>query len=114
MAELATLPPAKTLELSPEALIAKAIEHNVSIEALERLMVLREKLRAEHAQAAFFEALAAFQAECPVIVKSSEVEVQPRDGRPYRYRFAPLDKIVTEIREPLARHGLSYTFDSEE
>jgi ERF superfamily len=108
--------PAPTLEgtLDASGLIAKAIEYNVGIDTLERLLALRERLKAEQARAAFLRALAAFQGECPVIVKSKNVTVQPREGRGYSYRYAPLDVIVEQIRPYLQKYGLSYTIKTRQ
>jgi hypothetical protein len=64
--------PAAQQEVVPqaEALIAKAIEHNLPVESLERLLDMRERLRAEQAREAYFTGLARFQAGCPVIPKT--------------------------------------------
>ena len=43
-----------------EALIAKAIEKNVPVETMERLLVMRRELRAERAKEAFDKAMSAF------------------------------------------------------
>jgi ERF superfamily protein len=108
--------PAPTLEgpLDASGLIAKAIEHNVGIDTLERLLALRERLKAEQAREAFLRALAAFQGECPVIVKSKTVTIQPQTGRGYSYRYAPLDVIVEQIRPYLQKYGLSYTIKTRQ
>jgi len=92
---------------SVEALIVKAIEHNVSVEALERLLTMRERLKAEQAREAFFEALSAFQAECPVIRKRRTAG----QGN-FTYRYAPLEDIVATVVPLLRQHGLSYRFDT--
>jgi hypothetical protein len=77
---------------------------------LERLMAMRRELVAEQARTAFFSALAGFQAECPVIPKTGEVK--ERGGQQVRYRFAPLDKIVSTIQPYLQKYELSYTFSA--
>ena len=55
-----------------EALIAKAIDKKVPVETMERLLMMRRELKAEWAKAEFDKALAAFQAECPIIKKNEE------------------------------------------
>jgi len=89
-----------------ETLIAKAIEHNVSIETMEKLLAMRRELKAEAAKEAFFRDLSAFQAACPVIKKTKEV--RGKDGK-IRYRYAPLDDIISQIGKILEEHGFSYT-----
>lgn len=97
--------------LNPETLIAKAIEHNLNVEGLERLLAMRERLKAESAKEAYFRALSEFQAECPVIRKKKSV--MNRDGQSVRYKYAPLDDIVDQCRKQLKAHGLSYTIQTE-
>jgi len=97
--------------LSPEALIALAIRSGTSVDAIERLMTLRERLHAEKAREAFFTALSRFQAECPVLPKTKTARIQSDRGS-YEYKFSPLDEIAKRIAPVLERHGLSYTFDT--
>jgi ERF superfamily len=100
--------------LDPQALLAKAIEHNVSVDTMERLLTLRERLKAEQARAAFFMALAAFQGACPVISKTKTITIRPQSGGSYSYKYAPLDIIVEQVRGLLQAHGLSYTIKTRQ
>jgi len=106
--------PELTGPLDASALIAKALEHNVGIDTMERLLALRERLQAEQARAAFLRALAAFQGECPVIVKTKTVAIRPASGAGYTYRYAPLDIIVDQVRPVLQKYGLSYTIKTRQ
>lgn len=94
---------------SVESLISQAIAGNVPVETLERLFSLRERVNAERAKAAFVEALATFQSQCPIIEKTKKV--LNKDGRSVRYQYAPLDAIVNQIKKPLADNKLSYSWD---
>lgn len=94
-----------------ENLIAKAIENNVPVETLERLLAMRATLKAEQAREAFFSALSAFQAECPIIKK--EREVKNKGSSEVRYRYANLEDIVTTAGPHLKNNGLSYTIKAE-
>lgn len=96
---------------NPNDLMAIAIRSGAGVETLERLMAVRRELRAESAKTAFFEALAQFQARCPVIIKSRVV--MNKDGRSVRYKFAPLDVIKTQVDPILRDLGFSYQFDTE-
>lgn len=98
---------------SVEGLIALAIEHGAAIEPLERLMAMRDRIRAEQAREAFFEALSAFQSECPVIPKGKQVSVRSQSGGSYTYSYAPLEEIAKVIAPVLRRHGLSYRFNTQ-
>lgn len=93
-----------------EALLMRAVESGVPVESLERLMNMRRELLAEQARTAFFTALAGFQAECPVIQKTEAVK--DRGGSSVRYKFAPLDRIVSTIQPHLQKYELSYTFSA--
>lgn len=55
-----------------------------------------------------YEALAAAQAEFPLIPKNKEVTVRPRDGgTPYKFKYATLETIFGAVRPALAKNGLS-------
>jgi hypothetical protein len=93
---------------SVEALIAKAIDKNVPVETIERLLAMRRELKAEWAKEEFDKAMAGFQAECPIIEKTSKVSFGTTN-----YSYAALDEIVKEVKELLAKNGFSYTFDTK-
>lgn len=100
--------------VNPEALIARAIEKGVPIEALEKLLAMREQLVKEQARIAFFSALSKFQGECPVIEKNRVAKiVSKRTGSEYSYNYAPIDTIANVIGPILAKHGLSYAFKTQ-
>lgn len=96
---------------SVESFITKGIESNVSVETMERLFALRKEVKAEMAKEAFTQAMSKFQAECPIIEKKKIVYEKNSDK--VRYKFAPLDSIVLQVKEALGRNGLSYSFDEE-
>lgn len=89
----------------PMDLLRMAVEKgNVDVNTLERLMVVRKEVLAETAKRDFFDALAAFQAECPIILRS-------RAGHENRYNYAPLERIVKEVTPFLTKHGFSHQED---
>ncbi len=97
------------LELQP--LIHMAIEKKVPVETIERLLAMRTQLKAEFAKEAFDNAMADFQGECPVIKKT-------KDGGKTKsgivaYSYAPLDKIVSQTKGLIAKHGFSYQIKTE-
>lgn len=89
-------------------LISQAIANNTPVEVMERLFALREKVKAEQAKEAFVQAMSEFQSECPVIAKTKKV--MNKDGVTVRYQYAPIDSIVEQIKKPLAKAGLAYTW----
>jgi hypothetical protein len=97
-----------------EALIGKAIDKGVSVETMEKLLAMRRELHTEWAKRRFDEAMAAFQAECPVIEKTKTVDfVSKRTGQRTAYRYAPLDEIVRQVKEKITGYGFSYTIETE-
>ena len=94
---------------SAELLIQNAIDKGVPVETMERLLAMRTQIKAEQAQEAFVEAMADFQAECPIIPKTKTVREKAEKGGGIRYSYAPLDVIVHMTKEILAKHGLTYT-----
>lgn len=87
------------------ALIAQAIEKNVPVETMEKLLAMRRELKAEKAKEAYDSAMAAFQAECPTIEKTKQG---------YGYKYAPLESIVEQVKDLLSKHGFSYKFNTDE
>ena len=91
--------------------ILQAIKQNLPVEALEKLFSLYKEVKAEKAKEVFVVALTKFQKQCSIVKKTKDV--LNRDGRTVRYQYAPIDSVVEQIRKPLAKNGLSYTWDSE-
>lgn len=94
-----------------EAMIARAIDRNLSPETMEKFLAMRRELKAEAAKEAFVTALAAFQSDCPIIAKTKVV--MNKDGRTARYRYAPLESIVNQVSSLLQKHGFSYSLDAD-
>lgn len=90
-----------------------AVERGVPVDTIERLVALKERMDERSAAAEFNQALAAFQAECPAIRKTSTAKVTTKSGGAYEYRYAELDEIARTTRPLLQKHGLSYSWDSE-
>lgn len=97
---------------SPMSLLQLAIEKGMDVGTLERLQAMCERAADRAAAQEFAEALAAFQREAPDVSKSRTATVPTKSGGTYSYSFANLDDIVRAVGASLAKHGLSYTFDS--
>ena len=96
---------------TPESLLALAIERGLQVDAIERLMCMAKEVRAERARAAFIEAMASFQAACPVIQKTRAV--LNKDGKSERYKYAAMEDIKAVIAPHLEANGLSFSFDTQ-
>jgi hypothetical protein len=104
--------PAQPAEIT--SLVQLAVERGVDVAVLERLVALQERVTERNARAAYFEALAKFQEECPEIRKSKRAKiVSKRTGGQFEYTFAPLEEITRTIRPVLRASGLSYSWDVE-
>jgi len=86
-------------------LIERVVEEKMSVDVLERLIDLRNKVAQEKARQAYFNALSELQKELPIIQKTREVYNQ--DGS-LRFKYAPLEDILKEIKPLLVKHGFSY------
>lgn len=106
---------AKTVQtrnsLSPEVLISMAIEKGLPVETLERLLAMRKELKEEVAKEAFEEAMANFQAECPVIDK--EKDGGKTQSGTVAYKYASFGSIIEQVQSLLGKHGFNYSFETE-
>lgn len=108
-----TLAPASSNSLDAvqvQQLIAQAIDKGVPVETMEKLLAMRQQLKGEWARERYHSALSAFQAECPVIKKTKIV--MNKDGKTERYRYAPLDSIITQVKDLIEKHGFNYRVDA--
>jgi ERF superfamily len=102
---------------SPNAitqLLSLAIDRNVPVETIEKLMALHERMADRTAAQEFAEAMTAFRTECPTITKTQE-NTQfkvTRSGVTRAARYAPLEEIDRVARPVAARHGLTWTWDT--
>ncbi len=108
--ELVRASPLPVERMDIESLFRLAIEKDSGVDTIERMMAIRRELNAERSKEEFDGALAAFQADCPVVEKRKKV--MNKDGRSVRYHYAPLDDIVMQVKELLQRHGFSYSLDT--
>lgn len=92
-----TLPAAVT----PDQMLAMAVEQGADLDKLEKLMGLQERWEAGQAKKAFDTALASFQAKLDPIVKK-------RQG--HNSKYSDIDDIAQAIRPLLDEFKLSYRF----
>ena len=93
-----------------ESLLRFAVEKGASVETIERMMAVRRELRAERAKEAFDTAMAALQAEMPVVSKSKGV---PDNSGKFAFKFAPFETVTEVIKPFLQKHGFSWTLDTD-
>jgi len=96
---------------SIDMLISKAVENNVSIETMERLLSMRRELKAEQAKEAFDTDMALFQGECPTI-KKTKAGGKTKGGM-VAYHYAPLESIVEQTKGLISKYGFSYAIKTD-
>jgi ERF superfamily len=97
---------APTATDTPEALIRYAIERNVDVGTMERLVALQERAMAARAKFEFDAALAAFQKACPIVKKN-------KPGPNNAYKYAPLEDVMEAVKDLVFEHGFSCSVTSE-
>jgi len=93
--------------VDPQALLVRAIDKNLPIESMERLLAMRDKMKAEYAREQFFTALAGFQSECPVVDKTHEI--LNKDKKTVRSRYAAIEDMAIVAGPHLEHWGFSWT-----
>lgn len=93
-----------------ESIFRLAIEKGGGVETIERLMAIRREMKSEAAKEAYDAAMAAFQAECPVILKTKGVST---NAGTLAYKYAPLENIIAQVAPTLQKHGFSFKFDTD-
>jgi hypothetical protein len=94
-------------------LLTLAVKTNVSVEMMQGLQALHERVSDRNARMMFFDALARFQDLCPPIGYSRKVEYANKDGQGTKYGYAELPHIARSIAPYLKQVGLSYGWDAE-
>ena len=93
---------------SPLAIIANAVQSGgLDVDVLGGLMSLVERREDREAEMAYNEAMAAFQRDCPSVVKSRTAG----DGK-WQYQYAGLDDVMRGIKPTLTANGFSLSFSS--
>jgi len=107
--------PAPASSLAPSGdfapLLRLAVEKDLDVDKLARLVEMQERAMERDARAQFFDAMSEFQRKCPPIRKTSAARTSPEGGK-ILYTFAALDEIARTINPILAGVGLSYSWDS--
>jgi hypothetical protein len=112
---LAVGPKAALVERTPMDLVAMAIDKNLDVEKLQKLVEMQRDYNKDRARAAFFDALSHFQSECPVIKKTKKVYFEHKDGTgKTEYWYAPLDEIAKQIRDAMQSNFLTYRWEMKD
>lgn len=99
---------------NPSALLQLAVQQNLDIDKLEKLMELQERWQAQQARKEFLSAVSQFQAICPTLEKTKRVEFTNKAGYKTKYSYASLGDIVESIKKPLSDKGLSFRWEIQD
>lgn len=92
-------------------LIDKGVSNNLSPEAMGQLYQLHQRIEADHARRAFYEAKARFKSLCPAIAKDRD-GLRTKGGAVVS-RYASLEHIDDKITPHLIACGLTYDFNTK-
>jgi len=103
------------IDIDINRLFDKAIEAGSATEVLKELISLSTQIKVDFARASYFQALAAFQADCPIIPKGETASgVSKKTGEDWAYNYETIEGILLykgnglSVKELLTRHGFSY------
>jgi len=108
--EIAKQIPAST-NVTPMALIERALQTDASIEKMEQLFNLQLRWEENEARKAYHQAVADFKAESIVILKDKKVGYENKDGSFTGYKHATLGNIILSIIPVMSKYGLSHSWD---
>lgn len=97
-------PPMIAVEPTPGQLIEAAVRQGVSGDQLHQLVSLKERMEDRAAAQAYAQAMAACQAEMPVVVK---------DAQSHTNRYARLETVQKVIKPVYLKHGFAVSFSEE-
>jgi len=92
-----------------QAITRVATTPGLSIDVIERMLAMQERLEAKQAETAFARDMAMLQAELPQIQKDGRIIVRGTE----RSRYALHEDIDTAIRPILAKYGFSIAYDTD-
>lgn len=100
-------PAANTTPITPDQMLAMAVEQGADIDKLEKLMALQERWEANQAKKAFVVAMNEFKSDPPKIIKDATVSYETDKGMT-TYNHAKLSTICDVIGVALSSVGISF------
>ncbi len=96
---------------TPGHLIEMAINKDLDVEKLQKLMEMQREYNAGIARKSFFEAFTRFQSNAPDLRKTKEVSFKTSTGGETKYSYAPLAVIVRQIKQLCEDCLLTYRWE---
>lgn len=104
--------PVATQPMNPMQMLGHAVQQGMPIETLRELMKLKKEWEADEARKSFVEAMAAFKANPPEIVKDKHVEYTNSKNQVTAYDHATLGGLCAAIIKGLAEHSISHRWET--
>lgn len=101
-------PPPSIADLLQGVIQGGVSKENVAV--VTEVVALYERMQAKEAEKAFARAFNALQAEMPAIQAMTAV---PNNDGTVRYRYAPYEEIMEQVRPLLLKHGFTVTFSTD-
>lgn len=95
---------------TPDKLLEMAVNSNLDIDKLGKLMELKKQWDADQARRSFFNALNEFQYKVPELRKDKKVSFKTQNGQT-EYNYATLASITRQLKETCKEFGLSYRWE---
>lgn len=102
--------PHPTAQQSALAMLQSAVDRGASMEMVEKLMEMSERMEAAEARRAYNAAFSAFKTEAVEVLKNKRVNFTSSKGTT-NYWHAELSDVVAAVAPALARHGLAHSWD---
>lgn len=102
-----------TKNQSPMSAMQMALNNNVDLEKVEKMIELQQKWDALEAKKAFVKAMTEFKAVPLQILKDKHVKYNTSKGTT-EYNHASLGNVTNEINKELAKHGLSAAWETDQ
>jgi hypothetical protein len=84
-----------------------------SVDALDKLLELHDRVQRRHAELEYASALAKFQEQCPAIPKDMEHGHLTQAGSQKKVRYSSFEQMLETMRPYLRANGFSVKFDGE-
>lgn len=102
----------ETVSATPADLLRYAMEQKADVGYLRELMGLQKEWEADQARKLYVEAMAAFKADPPIIIKDKRVSYPNKGGgKNTEYDHATLGNVAKVIATALGKHGLSHQWN---
>lgn len=100
-------------DISAGQLILSAIDKGASIETIERLVALKERIEDRNAIKEFTQALARVKAKLPTILHSKKAAFNTSTGGKVNYSYTELDELAAVVDPFLTAEGFTYHWEQK-